>query len=117
MVIDNSAGLSRNTQISARQLGQVLKAAWQSPFMPEFVSSLSLAGFDGTTRTRFQGNAGQGRMHLKTGRLDSVASIAGYVTATSNRRFAVVVLVNGPDAHRGLGEDLQEVVLDWVVAH
>jgi D-alanyl-D-alanine carboxypeptidase/D-alanyl-D-alanine-endopeptidase (penicillin-binding protein 4) len=114
--IDNSAGLSRDTLISARQMGQVLSAAWRSNFMPEFVSSLSLAGLDGTTRNRFQGRRTRGRMHLKTGRLDDVSGIAGFVTADSGSRYTVAVLVNGPDAHRGLGEDLQEVVLDWVLA-
>jgi D-alanyl-D-alanine carboxypeptidase/D-alanyl-D-alanine-endopeptidase (penicillin-binding protein 4) len=114
--IDNSAGLSRDTRISVRQLGEVLAAAWRSNFMPEFVSSLSLAGLDGTTRNRFQSRNTRGRMHLKTGRLDDVSGITGYVTADSGARYAVAVLINGPDAHRGLGEDLQEVVLDWVLA-
>jgi D-alanyl-D-alanine carboxypeptidase/D-alanyl-D-alanine-endopeptidase (penicillin-binding protein 4) len=116
MRIDNSAGLSRNTRISVRQLGEVLSAAWRSNFMPEFVSSLSLAGMDGTTRNRFQSRKTRGRMHLKTGRLDNVSGIAGFVTADSGARYTVAVLINGPDAHRGLGEDLQEVVLDWVLA-
>ena len=113
--IDNSAGLSRDTRISARQLGAVLTSAWRSNFMPEFVSSLSLSGLDGTTRNRFRSRNARGRMHLKTGRLDDVSGIAGFVTADSGQRYAVAVLVNGPDAHRGLGEDLQEVVLDWVL--
>jgi D-alanyl-D-alanine carboxypeptidase/D-alanyl-D-alanine-endopeptidase (penicillin-binding protein 4) len=116
LIIDNSAGLSRNTRISVRQMSQVLAAAWRSNFMPEFVSSLSLAGFDGTTRNRFQSARTRGRMHLKTGRLDNVAGITGYVTAESGVRYLVAVLINGPDVQRGQGEDLQEVLLDWVLA-
>jgi len=116
MIIDNSAGLSRDTRISARQLSQVLAAAWRSNFMPEFVSSLSLSGLDGTTRNRFHSNRTRGRMHLKTGTLDHVSCITGYVAAESGTRYLVAVLINGPDVHRGLGEDLQEVVLDWVLA-
>jgi D-alanyl-D-alanine carboxypeptidase/D-alanyl-D-alanine-endopeptidase (penicillin-binding protein 4) len=94
----------------------VLSAAWRSRFMPEYVSSLSLAGLDGTTRRRFRKSTAQGRMHLKTGRLEDVSAIGGYVTTPGGDRFAVVVIVNGEDAHRGLGEDLQEVLLDWVLA-
>jgi D-alanyl-D-alanine carboxypeptidase/D-alanyl-D-alanine-endopeptidase (penicillin-binding protein 4) len=97
-------------------MSQVLAAAWRSNFMPEFVSSLSLAGFDGTTRNRFQSARTRGRMHLKTGRLDNVAGITGYVTAESGVRYLVAVLINGPDVQRGQGEDLQEVLLDWVLA-
>src|SRR5690606_24446390 len=69
LVVSNSAGLSRDSRITARQLAGVLQAAWRGPFMPEFVSSLSIAGLDGTMRRRLQGTPAQGRMHLKTGTL------------------------------------------------
>jgi serine-type D-Ala-D-Ala carboxypeptidase/endopeptidase (penicillin-binding protein 4) len=114
VVIANSAGLSRDSRISARQLGAVLSAAWESPFMPEFVSSLALSGLDGTTRSRFRGTPAAGRMHLKTGRLDEVSAIAGYVTAQSGRRVIAVLIVNARDAHRGPGEQLQNAFLQWV---
>jgi len=111
--ISNSAGLSRDVRISARQLGQVLAAAWRSPYMPEFVSSLAMAGLDGTLRSRFRGTAEEGRMHLKTGTLDDVSSIAGYVTTPSGRRLMVVLMVNAPGAHRGPGQELQDGLLRW----
>lgn len=115
LVVSNSAGLSRDSRISARQLAGVLQAAWRGPFMPEFVSSLSIAGLDGTMRRRLQGTPAQGRMHLKTGTLDHVSAVAGYLLTHSGRRLIVVALVNAPDAHRGLGEDLQDVLLRWAV--
>jgi len=114
MIIDNPSGLSRTARLSARQLGQVLLAAWQGPYMPEFISSLALAGLDGTVRGRFRNGPETGRMHLKTGTLDHVSAIAGYVQTPDNRRFAVVVMVNAPDAHRGPGEEIQDALLSWV---
>lgn len=114
LVIANSAGLARETRVSARQLASVLDAAWNSPYMPEFVSSLSLAGLDGTLRQRFHGSPAAGRMHLKTGRLDGVSAVAGYVDAASGQRMLVVLLVNAADAHRGPGEQLQNALLEWV---
>lgn len=114
VVIANSAGLARDTRISARQLAGVLEAAWNSPYMAEFVSSLSLSGLDGTLRSRFRGSPATGRMHLKTGRLDGVSAVAGYVDAASGQRMMVVLLVNAPDAHRGPGEELQNALLNWV---
>lgn len=113
--VSNSAGLSRDSRISARQLAGVLQAAWASPFMPEFVSSLSISGLDGTMRRRLVGTPAAGRMHLKTGRLDHVSAVAGFVTTHSGRRLLLVLLINAPEAHRGLGEDLQDVVLRWAV--
>jgi D-alanyl-D-alanine carboxypeptidase/D-alanyl-D-alanine-endopeptidase (penicillin-binding protein 4) len=114
LVIGNSAGLSREGRISARQLAAILGAAWRSPYMPEYASSLALAGLDGTMRNRFRRSPATGRMHLKTGRLDDVSAVAGYVTAASGQRLIAVVLVNAPEAHRGPGEELQDAVLQWV---
>jgi len=82
--------------------------------MPEYVSSLSLAGLDGTMRSRFRGSPAVGRMHLKTGRLDGVSAVAGYVDAASGQRVLAVLLINAPDAHRGLGDELQNAFLQWV---
>lgn len=114
LIIDNPSGLSRTARLSARQLGQVLVAAWRGPYMPEFISSLALSGLDGTVRGRFRHGPETGRMHLKTGTLDHVSAIAGYVQTPDNRRFAVVVMVNAPDAHRGPGEEIQNALLSWV---
>ncbi len=114
MILDNPSGLSRSARLSARQLGQLLQAAWDGPYMPEFVSSLALSGLDGTVRSRFNNGPETGRMHLKTGTLDHVSAIAGYVQTPDNRRFAVVVMINAADAHRGPGEEIQDALLSWV---
>lgn len=114
LIIGNSAGLARETRISARQLGAVLEAAWNSPWMAEYVSSLSLAGLDGTMRRRLRGSPAAGRVHVKTGRLNGVSAVAGYVDAASGQRMMAVLLVNAPQAHQGPGEELQNAFLDWV---
>ncbi len=111
--LDNAAGLSRNNRFTARQIAATLAAARESRYMPEFVSSLALSGMDGTVRRRFRDEAEAGHMHLKTGRLDHVSAVAGYVRTLSGRDLAVVVLVNAEDAHRGPGEALQDAVLRW----
>jgi serine-type D-Ala-D-Ala carboxypeptidase/endopeptidase (penicillin-binding protein 4) len=115
LVVSNSAGLSRDSRISARQLATLLRAGWQSPFMPEFMSSLAITGIDGTMRRRLAGTPAAGRMHLKTGTLNDVSAVAGYAVQESGQRWLVVVLVNAPDAHRGPGEQLQDAVLRWVM--
>lgn len=115
LVMSNPAGLSRDSRISARQLAGVLLAGWRSPYMPEFVSSLSIPGLDGTMRRRLSGTPAEGRMHLKTGTLDDVSAVAGYLLTRRGQRLLLVALVNAPDAHRGIGEDLEDVVLRWAL--
>ena len=114
IVIDNGAGLSRNTRITAKHMSALLEFAWRQPYMPEYLASLSLSGLDGTLEERFEDNGLAGIAHLKTGSLDHVAAIAGYLQSRSGRRFAVVVLQNYRDIHRGPGEEVQEALLRWL---
>ena len=94
MVIDNGSGLSRVGVVSADSLSQLLLKAWQSPVMPEYVSSLSILGLDGTARNRLQQASTRTQAHLKTGSLRDVRSVAGYVWGISGKRYIVVSMVN-----------------------
>lgn len=114
LVLDNGAGLSRETRISARSLGQLLLRAHADPYMPEFVSSLPIPGVDGTLRHHFRGTPLVGHAHLKTGSLDNVKAIAGYVQARSGRTFVVVSLQNYPGIQWGRGFEIQRALLEWV---
>jgi len=112
--LDNGAGLSRESRMTARDMGAMLEFAWRQPYMPEYVSSLSLAGLDGTLKRRFDGPALDGNAHLKTGSLDHITAIAGYLQARSGRRFTVVIMQSYEDIHRGPGQEIQEALLRWV---
>ncbi|MGA8009139.1 MAG: D-alanyl-D-alanine carboxypeptidase/D-alanyl-D-alanine-endopeptidase [Thiomonas sp.] len=98
LVLDNGCGLSRTARISAADLNALLRAAWNSPVMPEFVSSLPLAGEDGTLRRHFSDPDTAGRIHAKTGSLDGVLSLAGYAQARGGKRYTFAALVNDPRA-------------------
>ncbi len=113
-VLDNGSGLSRDERVTARGLGEVLDAAWHSPFMPEFAASLPLAATDGTLRNRFRAPGMQGRLRLKTGRIDHVNALAGFVNAASGKTYVVVIILNHPDAHAGVGEAVQTELIRWV---
>ena len=112
--LENGAGLSREARITPKALASLLTFAWKQPYMPEFLASMSLSGLDGTLRRRFRNTELVGKAHLKTGSLDHVTAIAGYLQSRSGRRFAVVALQNHEDIHRGPGEEVQEALLRWL---
>ncbi len=114
LAIDNGAGLSRDTRITTELMNGLLRHAYRDPYMPEFIASMSINGLDGTTRRRFRGQPEAGRMHLKTGRLDDVVAIAGYVVAASGTTYTVVLLLNHNNVHRGPGIEIQNALLKWV---
>ncbi|MEC5216598.1 D-alanyl-D-alanine carboxypeptidase/D-alanyl-D-alanine-endopeptidase (penicillin-binding protein 4) [Actimicrobium sp. GrIS 1.19] len=112
LVLENGAGLSRIERISATTLGQVLVNAFQAPTMPEFISSMPLVGYDGTMRKRLREQGVAGHAHIKSGSLQDVRSIAGYVLAESGKRYAVVFLINHPNAPRAA--EAQDALLQWI---
>lgn len=103
LVLGNGAGLSRRARVSADDLAALLAAAWKSPYMPEFVSSLAILGEDGTVKKRLRHDEATGRAHLKTGTLRNVRAMAGYVTGASGKRYIVVCLVNNEKADEKAG--------------
>jgi len=110
--LTNGAGLARDERASMRLLTDILRLAYKSPFAPEFLASLSLGGLDGTTRGRFDARDSGSLMHVKTGRLDHVSALAGYVH-TPTRTYTVAIVMNSEDAHRGPGQELEEAVVRW----
>jgi D-alanyl-D-alanine carboxypeptidase/D-alanyl-D-alanine-endopeptidase (penicillin-binding protein 4) len=108
-VLENGAGLSRVERLTPAGLSRLLIAAFASPLMPEFVSSLPLVGVDGTMRKR---SGAAGSAHIKTGLLSDTRAVAGYVLAASGRRYAVVAFVNHPNA--GATQGALDDLLNWI---
>lgn len=113
MNIDNGSGLSRATHISVLQMAKVLGMAYRSRYAPEFIASLPLAGIDGTLRSRLKSSP-PGSVRLKTGHLDGVTGVAGYVTTPSGKTFVLVSLVNDSRADYGAGEPIHAALVSWM---
>jgi D-alanyl-D-alanine carboxypeptidase/D-alanyl-D-alanine-endopeptidase (penicillin-binding protein 4) len=111
LFLENGAGLSRSERISALNMGRLLGAAWASPHYSELESALPIAATDGTLKRRFNGSAFAGHAHLKTGSLQEVRTLAGYLVDRNGRRLAVVMFVNHPNA--GQSGAAQRALLDW----
>jgi D-alanyl-D-alanine carboxypeptidase/D-alanyl-D-alanine-endopeptidase (penicillin-binding protein 4) len=114
LVVDNGSGLSRNERISPHHLGMLLLAAFASPVFAELESSLPIVSVDGTMKKRLGEQTVAGHAHIKTGSLQGVKAIAGYVFDRKGRRMAVVCLINHPDA--AAGQAVQDALLQWVYA-
>lgn len=114
LVLDNGSGLSREARISADSMASLLAAAWRSPIMPEFISSLAISGQDGTVRRRMRNSDAAGLAHLKSGSLRDVRALAGYVLSDKGRRYLVVCIVNDDKAQ--LASDFGYKLVEWLAA-
>lgn len=112
LVVENGSGLSRRERMTAAMMGDVLLQAYRSPTMPELMSSMPIVGVDGTMKRRMKGEGIVGSAHIKTGMLDDVRAVAGYVSSTSGKRYVVVGLINHPLARRS--QPVLDALLQWV---
>ncbi len=94
-VMKNGSGLNDTNRFSAAQVTQLLTVMWQRfPLAPEYLSSLGIAGKDGTLKYRFEGSDAVWRLRAKTGTLENVSALGGYVQAVGGERFVFSVMAN-----------------------
>lgn len=114
LVMDNGSGLSRKTRSSVHELSALLDYGWRSVYRPEFVSSFPLVAMDGTLKKRLAESELGGRARIKTGLLDGVRSMAGYVHAKNGRHYRIAMTINSLRVHYWNGNEIQDAILQWV---
>jgi serine-type D-Ala-D-Ala carboxypeptidase/endopeptidase (penicillin-binding protein 4) len=112
VVLENGAGLSRKERISAAHMAQLLQHAASHPLSAELQASLPILGVDGTVRKRLRDSPAASHAHLKTGTLEGVKAVAGYVKSVSGREWIVVFFINHPNARHG--QSAQDSLIEWV---
>jgi D-alanyl-D-alanine carboxypeptidase/D-alanyl-D-alanine-endopeptidase (penicillin-binding protein 4) len=80
VVLKNGSGLFDADRVTAWSTVSLLRWAWRDPtIQPEYVAQLAVGGVDGTLRKRFHGELTRRRVRAKTGTLDDVIALSGYV--------------------------------------
>jgi D-alanyl-D-alanine carboxypeptidase/D-alanyl-D-alanine-endopeptidase (penicillin-binding protein 4) len=93
IVLVNGSGLSRQSRMKPSVLTSVLvDMARDQQVGAEFASSLAISGTDGTLWSRLREEPG--RMRGKTGTLDGVHCLTGYIDSHAGRRYAFAFLAN-----------------------
>ncbi len=89
----NGSGLSRDASLPPDLLTRVMVDMARDPRVgAEFRTSLSIAGWDGTLWARLREDPA--RVRGKTGTIDGVHGLTGYVTAADGHLYAFSFLVN-----------------------
>ncbi|AOY91655.1 D-alanyl-D-alanine carboxypeptidase/D-alanyl-D-alanine-endopeptidase [Cupriavidus sp. USMAA2-4] len=112
LVLDNGSGLSREERISAYDMARLLQQAVASDVGPALIDSLPILGVDGTLRRRLTRSNAAGNAYLKTGTLQDVRALAGYVDALDGSRYVVVAYINHPNAARA--QEAHDALMQWV---
>ena len=119
--LTNGSGLCRDCSISAANLSELLTYAYNQPSFDAYVSSLGIAGVSGTISAhsdRLPKSQAIGRAWIKTGTLNNVTSMAGYVKGLSGQDYVVVGLINTDHALNAYtARTVLDSMLDWTAQH
>jgi len=94
--IADGSGLSLYNYVNANMEVELLKYAYSnSNIYAHLYPSLPIAGQDGTLKRRMRGSFTSGNVHAKTGTLEGVISLAGYLTSANGHTIAFAILNQG----------------------
>lgn len=110
MVAVDGSGLDRGDKVTCDALQRVVA---QGP--AALAAGLPVAGRNGTLFRRFLGTAAAGRVWAKTGSLEGVAGLSGYVTGATNRNVAFTLLANDLSS-MSAGAGMQDRVVNVLAA-
>lgn len=108
-VIDGS-GLSHSNKSTAESQVNLLRYIYsRNNLFNEMYTHLPIAGVDGTISKRMAGAATKNNVRAKTGTVNAVSTLSGYVTAPSGHLLAFAILVNGT-YDMGFARNLQDKI-------
>jgi D-alanyl-D-alanine carboxypeptidase/D-alanyl-D-alanine-endopeptidase (penicillin-binding protein 4) len=116
---ENGSGLYGASEVSAKQLVTLLRAAHEDYRIgPDLVASLPVGGTDGTLARRWHGRDAAGRVRAKTGTLEKVTTLAGYVAVDGDHQLAFAILVNDiPKGERNTSRAMADEMVDAMIAY
>ena len=112
--VGNGSGLYDANRVSARTLTRLLEAAYLDPAISQpFQEQLAVGGLDGTLRARFYALRNRRSVHAKTGTLNKVTALSGYVFGPEqDTGVAFSILVAGTSAHAEIRQRMDALVLE-----
>ncbi|MGA3066739.1 MAG: D-alanyl-D-alanine carboxypeptidase/D-alanyl-D-alanine-endopeptidase [Tepidisphaeraceae bacterium] len=110
--LDDGCGLSKQNAVSAHVMLSVLVHDFFGPNSETWMGSLAVAGEDGTLADRFRGTDLRGRVIAKSGYVNGVSCLSGYLHARDDRWYCFSILFNGiPEGTNSSAKILQERIV------
>ncbi len=107
VLLSDGSGLSRDDLVTPRAVVALLRSAARQPWGPDFLSSLPVAGVDGTLEDRMKNTPAWGRIEAKTGAVEHARALSGYASTVRGESLVFAIFGNNnpqhaPDAATGL---------------
>jgi D-alanyl-D-alanine carboxypeptidase/D-alanyl-D-alanine-endopeptidase (penicillin-binding protein 4) len=115
----NGSGLFKGGSVSPTALGKLLTFVYREPSIRnEYVAQLAVAGKDGTLATRLNDLKRPRVVRAKTGTLDDVVALSGYVLGpTPQQDLVFSLLFNGVSGKQWLARDTADNMIRALVSY
>lgn len=107
--MNDGCGLSRENLITPRFQTSLLQFLSTRPYFDLFLNTLSISGTDGTLRNRLSANEVRGSIHAKTGTLNGVNALSGYMTTKSGRNLVFSIFANNVNSTGRVKKTIDEI--------
>lgn len=107
----DGSGMSRHNLVTPNAVVQVYQYMAKSPYALAWNISLTIGAIDGTLKNRFSGTSASSNVRGKTGTIDQVSSLSGYVTSASGEKFVFSIIVNGVQQTSVRTKAIDEIVV------
>jgi len=112
LAMADGSGLARIDLVQPRQTAGLLEAMYRHRYFPYYFESLPIAGVDGTIRRRMKGTRAEGNVHAKTGYINRVRCLSGYVATLDGEMLVFSMMANNYTVPTSLANRLQDQVCE-----
>lgn len=110
-IVDGS-GISRFDKVTPASVAGVLESMYFNlNSFEDFYNSLSVAGVDGTLRSRLTGSYAENNFHGKTGTLNGVTSLSGYLKTKGNDDLIVSLIFEYQKGSSRLHKNIEDDII------
>ena len=115
----NGSGLYDTNRVTPKLLTALLGLMYEDfRYSADFLASLSVMGVDGTARSRLDDTAAERWVRVKTGTLDGISALSGYVGAKNRKPIVFSLLFNDlPGQSTASARSIQDEIVDAIVLH
>jgi D-alanyl-D-alanine carboxypeptidase/D-alanyl-D-alanine-endopeptidase (penicillin-binding protein 4) len=106
----DGSGLSREDLVAPHAAIKLLLYMARSPHFPAYFDSLPVSGVDGTLAHRFLSGDLKGRIHAKTGSVEHVNTLSGYMDLPSGKRLVLSIMTNNHPLADRIGQNTLDAV-------
>lgn len=107
--LNDGCGLSRENLITPRFQTSLLQFLSKRPYFDLFLNTLAVSGTDGTLKHRLAAMQLRGTIHAKTGTLNGVSTLSGYMTTKSGRNLVFSIFANKVNATARVKKTIDEI--------